>query len=486
MSALSFICLSQNETQTEPVLLAIERQRVNMPERGRMRQHSSHVHSWDSPTGGAAPATPGSSESSPHPSKRVVPPTPSSSASRQISDDDAPLVSTRNSSERQQMLDCPYIAHQAKEGAPGSSVEASPNSEDDRHLPDESYVTQGSYSDGDQGIYTASLTSQGRELGFGTPMHHQRRPATFRSSYDDAVRLLAGPGYEGPVCPENHRLKSRTYKRPAWCDVCEEELERRTGFHCRVCDFDLCTICLEARPAAQSPAVRSPPFRGELVVPIRSPFRGAIQRNLAVGSPPFRGELVVPIRSPFRGAIQRNLAVRSPPFRGELVVPIRSPFRGAIQSHGPAAYAPLLGDVVIDVSDGSPLPPVKVHPFFVSYPGRGSGLGSNELQFRAVARESVASVPVPLPRAGRMRRRNIFPDPPPPTLTTIAEPRACTHTHAQTSPRVMCDANVQTSPRIRLSQSSHSCAQTSPRMYNPLTLADLQREIQVLLIGLGF
>ena len=432
MSALSFICLSQNETQTEPVLLAVERQRVNMPERGRMRQHSSHVHSLDSPTGGAAPATPGSSESSPHPSKRVVPPTPSSSASRQISDDDAPLVSTRNSSERQQMLDCPYIAHQAKEGAPGSSVEASPNSEDDRHLPDESYVTQGSYSDGDQGIYTASLTSQGRELGFGTPMHHQRRPATFRSSYDDAVRLLAGPGYEGPVCPENHRLKSRTYKRPAWCDVCEEELERRTGFHCRVCDFDLCTICLEARPAAQSPAVRSPPFRGELVVPIRSPFRGAIQ------------------------------------------------------SHGPAAYAPLLGDVVIDVSDGSPLPPVKVHPFFVSYPGRGSGLGSNELQFRAVARESVASVPVPLPRAGRMRRRNIFPDPPPPTLTTIAEPRACTHTHAQTSPRVMCDANVQTSPRIRLSQSSHSCAQTSPRMYNPLTLADLQREIQVLLIGLGF
>lgn len=92
--------LSQNETQTEPVLLAIERQRLNMPERGRMRKHSSHVHSLDSPTGGAAPATPGSSESSPHPSKRVIPPTPSSSASRQISEDDAPLVSPRNSSPR--------------------------------------------------------------------------------------------------------------------------------------------------------------------------------------------------------------------------------------------------------------------------------------------------------------------------------------------------------------------------------------------------
>ena len=35
---LSFICLSQNETQPEPALVAIERQRVNMPEFGRMRK----------------------------------------------------------------------------------------------------------------------------------------------------------------------------------------------------------------------------------------------------------------------------------------------------------------------------------------------------------------------------------------------------------------------------------------------------------------
>jgi hypothetical protein len=35
-------------------------------------------------------------------------------------------------SKRQQMLDNPLIAHQAKEGKEGSSVEGSENSEDDR------------------------------------------------------------------------------------------------------------------------------------------------------------------------------------------------------------------------------------------------------------------------------------------------------------------------------------------------------------------
>ena len=41
MLALSFICLSQNETQSEQALVAIERQRVIMPERGRIRKKPS-------------------------------------------------------------------------------------------------------------------------------------------------------------------------------------------------------------------------------------------------------------------------------------------------------------------------------------------------------------------------------------------------------------------------------------------------------------
>ena len=39
--ALSFICLSQNETESEQALVAIERQRVIMPERGRIRKKPS-------------------------------------------------------------------------------------------------------------------------------------------------------------------------------------------------------------------------------------------------------------------------------------------------------------------------------------------------------------------------------------------------------------------------------------------------------------
>jgi hypothetical protein len=485
--ALAFICLSQNETQSAQALLAIEQQRVIMPERGRIRKkpsvrqppmlsfvsnvsHASSPHyyivlqpvnsSLDLSTGDPAPATPGS-ESSP---KRAVPPTPGSSASRQtISDDDVLLISPNtlaaiNPSNRQQMLDCPLFAHQAKEGESGSSVEVSGNSEDDRHLPDESYVTQGSYSDGDHGIYMASLTSQGRELGFGTPMHLQRRPVSFRSSFDDDVRLLAWPGYEGPVCPQNHRLKGRTYKKPGrHCDACEEGLEGRTGFHCKVCDFDLCTICWEARPAARSPAVKSPPFRSQLVASLTSPLRGAIQNHDRPAA-----------RSP---------AVRSSPFRGQLVASITSPFRSARQNHHPAVHAPslqIVDEVIAVSSDGSPPAPVKVHPFFLSFPGRRPGVGVNQLQFHAVARQPVANIPVASPshfvrQPYRMRRRVSTPTfRPTPTLVQL-RPR-------QTRPQVSivpfstlspsdCNVVKVLFPDLLPLTPVHVCAgtQTSPR-----------------------
>jgi hypothetical protein len=57
-----------------------------------------------------------------------------------------------------------------------------------------------------------------------------------RSSYDPAVRLLAGPGYHGPVCLEGHRLKTRLYKRAGrHCDRCEQDLVAgSSGQHCKV------------------------------------------------------------------------------------------------------------------------------------------------------------------------------------------------------------------------------------------------------------
>ena len=46
-----------------------------------------------------------------------------------------------------------------------------------RDAADESYVTQGSYSDGDAELYLNSLSSQAGAFGFGTPMHAQGRRA---------------------------------------------------------------------------------------------------------------------------------------------------------------------------------------------------------------------------------------------------------------------------------------------------------------------
>jgi hypothetical protein len=94
----------------------------------------------------------------------------------------------------------------------------------------------GSYPDGDLGLYLASLTSQGDAFGFHAPMNQQRRPRQFRSSYDPSVRMLAGPGYTGPVCPSGHRLKTRLYKRSGWhCDKCEKDFQAgSSGHRCKV------------------------------------------------------------------------------------------------------------------------------------------------------------------------------------------------------------------------------------------------------------
>lgn len=109
--------------------------------------------------------------------------------------------SKKHVSRRQQMLGNIFLDLQAVEcDSGGASVKGSQNSEDDmcvlpsppppplfqlcnstntnctfRHLTDLSYVTNGSYSDGDRAMYVASLTSQGDRLGFGTPLHLKRR-----------------------------------------------------------------------------------------------------------------------------------------------------------------------------------------------------------------------------------------------------------------------------------------------------------------------
>jgi hypothetical protein len=163
---------------------------------------------------------------------------------------------------------------------------------------------------------------------------------------------------------------------------------------------------------------------------------------------------------------------------------------------------------VINVSsdvDAPAQPPPKTHPFFVRVPALVAPqltAMTHEMRFHAVSSSPLRLPQLPQkvfptppqhsmsmntpPRVGLhcFKPRNIFPDSPN-ASTLSSNLRAFCHTQAQTSPRLMYDANVQTSPRIQLSQSV-SCAQTSPRMYNPLTLADLQKEIQSLLIGLGF
>ena len=68
-----------------------------------------------------------------------------------------------------------HLMLQAVEDNDGDSVSGSENSQDDRHLPNLSYVTDGSHTDGEQEVYIASLNSQASQLGFGTPLHHRRR-----------------------------------------------------------------------------------------------------------------------------------------------------------------------------------------------------------------------------------------------------------------------------------------------------------------------
>jgi hypothetical protein len=135
--------------------------------------------------------------------KRMVPPSPGppvlmhgEEAPPIESQDVASQSPSQQQTKRQQMLQNPLFDLQAKEGDSGDSVDGTENSEDDafvshfivtlislvshhsrflRHLPNLSNVTDGSYSDGDRGLYLASLASQGEGLGFGTPMHQRRR-----------------------------------------------------------------------------------------------------------------------------------------------------------------------------------------------------------------------------------------------------------------------------------------------------------------------
>lgn len=173
----------------------------------------------------------------------------------------------RGVTRRQLMLNCPLLQHQAVEDNGEGSVSQSQNSFDDRALSDLSYVTQGSYSDGDHELYMISISSQGHNYGFGTPMHQQRRgiftyvrnfqlvlcrnltpPMNNRSSYDPAIRNLAEPGWPGDVCPAGHKCNARLFERDGrhTCDKCNGAIAAgSTGARCNVCDYDLCCSCIK-------------------------------------------------------------------------------------------------------------------------------------------------------------------------------------------------------------------------------------------------
>lgn len=101
-----------------------------------------------------------------------------SSASSSQQDCDNPICRSASQSPSGDVAVQPSFRHlmlQAVEDNDGVSVSGTDNSQDDRHLPNLSYVTDGSHTDGEQELYMASLNSQASQLGFGTPLHHRRR-----------------------------------------------------------------------------------------------------------------------------------------------------------------------------------------------------------------------------------------------------------------------------------------------------------------------
>jgi hypothetical protein len=206
-------------------------------------------------------------------------------------------------------------------------------------------------------------------------------------------------------------------------------------------------------------------------------------------------------RSPFRGDMafiqsssQRTTLVEAANTQAVNMLPI--------QGNVASILAPAQDVIEVSSDDAPAQPPPKIHPFFVRQQKLVAPqltTMTHEMRFHAVASSPLRLPQLPQttppqhsmsmntpPRVGLhgFKPRNIFPDSPN-ASTLSSNLRSFCHTQAQTYPQPMCDAIVQTSPGTRLSQSV-SCAQTSPRLYNPLTLADLQREIQSLLIGLGF
>ena len=186
--------------------------------------------------------------------KRAVPPSPGS----------------RQPSRRDLRFACSLLEVEAVEvDSDGVSQTNTGHSEDDEHLQDLSCVTDGntnhpniiptlyhehillagSYSDGDQALYHASLGSQASQYGFGTPMAQTRR-GKFQSSYDTAIRLKPTPYFKGTVCPQGHMCRMREYcKSIRYCDTCELEIEVGSfGERCFECDYDLCPSCSYKAP----------------------------------------------------------------------------------------------------------------------------------------------------------------------------------------------------------------------------------------------
>jgi hypothetical protein len=82
-----------------------------------------------------------------------------------------------------------------------------------------------------------------------------------RSSYDPAIRNLAGPGWLGDVCTAGHKCHARFFERDGrhTCDMCNGAIAAgSTGARCNVCDYDLCCSCIKPVTAPNQAAAADP------------------------------------------------------------------------------------------------------------------------------------------------------------------------------------------------------------------------------------
>jgi len=155
----------------------------------------------------------------------------------------------------------------------------------------------GSYEDGEADIYMASLGSQASQYGFGTPMAKTRR-GRFQSSYDPAIRMMAGPNFKGRVCPAGHMCKLRTYRKSnRTCDMCNQEIEAGlSGERCFLCEYDLCPGCSSNTVQTAEVSAMTP----DSVTVVVSTDASAASGSIESSSVPVGGHLSPPSLPPIK------------------------------------------------------------------------------------------------------------------------------------------------------------------------------------------